>query len=142
MVAKTHGKSHQKIHRIWQNMITRCTNPNSDKFKWYGARGITVCVKWLRFEGFYEDMGEVPDGKTLDRKDNSLGYSKENCQWVDMVTQCNNRRTNRIIVIDGIEKTVAEWLREPGAIQGGAIYSRLDNGWDPKAALFTPKRSR
>ena len=63
-------------------MIQRCTNPNTKKYDAYGGSGITVCDRWLNsFQAFLEDMGEKPEGLTLDRKDPDKGYYKDNCRW-------------------------------------------------------------
>lgn len=81
-------------YRSWDHMLNRCTNKNSHSFKNYGGRGITVCERWMKFENFLEDMGIRPDGLTLDRTDNELGYFPENCRWATWKVQNNNRRNN------------------------------------------------
>ena len=74
-------------------MIKRCTNPQSWNWKYYGGRGITVCDRWrYSFENFLADMGEKPEGLTLDRTNNELGYSPENCRWSTLSEQAFNRR--------------------------------------------------
>lgn len=78
-------------YSVWRSMIQRCTNPKEQAFKHYGARGITVCAEWMKFENFLRDMGERPAGTEIDRKNNSLGYCKENCRWADRFTQARNR---------------------------------------------------
>lgn len=92
----THGMTKSKEYRIWDSMIRRCRNPNHHAFPSYGGRGITVCDKWLTFKGFFEDMGTKPDGLSLDRIDNSLGYSKENCRWGSIDEQARNRRSTKL----------------------------------------------
>lgn len=87
-----HGKSKAKIYKIWTSMIQRCMNTNSAMYKNYGARGITVSEAWLTFENFYADMGDRPDGRTLDRENNNSGYSKENCRWATHKEQSANKR--------------------------------------------------
>lgn len=81
-------------YRTWVNMKTRCNNSNSDKYKWYGKRGIKVCEKWSNFSGFLEDMGIRPSSlHSLDRINNEGDYCLQNCRWSTMKEQSNNRRT-------------------------------------------------
>lgn len=72
-------------------MVQRCTYPKSEKFPRYGGAGITVCPPWLKFENFLADMGERPDGKTLDRINNAKVYSKETCRWATPKEQVAHR---------------------------------------------------
>ena len=83
--------SPSREYRSWQAMLSRCLNPNREKYKTYGARGITVCDRWRDFRNFLEDMGKRPLGTTLDRIKNNLGYFKENCQWATPLQQTHNR---------------------------------------------------
>ena len=89
---KTHGMSKTKTYHVWNNMRGRCFNEKDPSYKNYGARGITVSERWLTFENFLEDMGHPPEGLSIDRIDNELGYSKENCRWTDISTQNTNKR--------------------------------------------------
>lgn len=92
----THGMSTSKIYRVWAGMIKRCTNPNDSHYIDYGGRGIKVCDRWLdSFENFYEDMGERPEGFTLDRVNNDKNYSPENCRWVTKEEQVRNQRKKK-----------------------------------------------
>lgn len=89
----SHNKSKSRTYRIWANMKSRCTNPNFDSYKYYGARGISVCSRWQLFENFLEDMGEPEESLTLDRIDNDGDYCPSNCRWITMKEQCANRRS-------------------------------------------------
>ena len=72
-------------------MKTRCTIEGRAGYKYWGGKGITVCERWLVFDNFFADMGHPPHGTSLDRIDNSKGYSPENCRWADIHTQVHNR---------------------------------------------------
>lgn len=88
----THGLYYSLTYESWHAMIQRCTNPKLRAWRWYGARGITICKRWLKFENFYADMGERPRGLTLDRKNNDGHYNQTNCRWATWSEQNLNRR--------------------------------------------------
>lgn len=134
----THGLSRTKLHYIWNNIKQRCHNPKHKFFQFYGGRGITVCKKWRdSFEEFLSDMGQPQVGQTLDRKDNSRGYSPSNCRWASRKEQSNNTRRNRIIEIDGVSRTLGEWADLNG-LHRNTIEGRLKSGWPPKQAVSLP----
>lgn len=116
----THGHSHTSpAYRTWQKMKTRCLNVADRRYHDYGGRGITICERWINsFPAFLEDMGERPEGMTLDRKDNTLGYSKENCRWATRLEQQNNMRSNRLVSINGETMTITQAARYFGAKEG------------------------
>lgn len=84
-----------KIYYIWGDMVARCTRPTHARYADYGGRGITVCDRWRDFANFYADMGNRPEGRSLDRIDNSAGYSLDNCRWATAAEQVANRRPMR-----------------------------------------------
>lgn len=91
-----HGKWGSREYKTWDMMIQRCSNPKHTNYKYYGARGITVCDRWLRsFKSFYDDMGDRPQGMTLDRKDVNKGYYKDNCRWATRTLQSINQRPQK-----------------------------------------------
>jgi hypothetical protein len=76
------------LYNTWKDMRKRCSNPNRRDYKWYGGKGIIVCDKWQTFSGFLEDMLETYfPGATINRKDSSLGYYKDNCDWKTLSEQ-------------------------------------------------------
>lgn len=141
-VHKTHGHSVGRktspTYKSFRAMIQRCTNPNHPHYDNYGGRGIKICDRWLRsFENFLADMGERPKGLTLERKDNSLGYSKSNCKWDTISNQMRNTRYNRIVTVNGITECVTVLCEIFGANRE-RVFSRLKMGWPPERAFFEP----
>ena len=92
----THGVTKHRLYYIWFGLVDRCTNPNHNRYKDYGGRGITVCEEWLDVKNFIEDMyPSYMEGLSLDRIDNDKGYSLDNCRWADRTTQAINRRIQK-----------------------------------------------
>jgi hypothetical protein len=121
----------------WNSMIQRCTNPRSIGYRYYGGKGITVSSEWRDFRQFHKDMGPRPLRHTLERINNELGYSKDNCQWATRKTQSRNKSDNRVLTASGESLCVSEWAEKLG-VPHDRIRSRLRNGWSIERVLFTP----
>lgn len=123
----------------WDKMMGRCYNPNLREYRFYGARGIIVCEKWHKFEGFLEDMGERPSKElSLDRIDSNGNYEPGNCRWANRLTQTNNTRRNVYYEYKGEKKTIAELARIAG-VKYDTMYVRLrENGLTPEQAVNLP----
>jgi hypothetical protein len=132
-----HGMSQSSEYRSWQELRYRCLNKKSHAYKDYGGRGITVCSEWINsFENFLRDMGLKPfENASIDRIDNSKGYSKENCRWANQITQCNNTRWNKIISFNGKSQSLATWCREL-KLPYHTIKARLKFGWNIEDAFL------
>lgn len=87
---QTLGYTSSKTYNSWRGMKERCTNPNNSHYPFYGGRGIGFPEDWLAFDSFLEDMGERPEGMTLERIDVNANYSKENCKWETLTNQAYN----------------------------------------------------
>lgn len=136
-----HGHYGAPTYNSWRNMLARCQDPKNDQYEDYHGRGITVCDRWQEFANFFEDMGERPEGKTIDRIENDKGYFKENCRWADDFQQGRNKRNNRLITYKGETKCMTEWAELLG-FKLTMLRHRLDKGWDVERAFTTPIRVR
>ncbi len=125
----THGYSKTPTYNTWRAMKERCENPGNKRYHEYHDRGITVCDEWHSFENFLRDMGKRPEGTTLERLDNDLGYYKDNCKWATNIEQANNRRNNHVITYENQSKTLMQWSRLMG-IHRETLRARLKQGWD------------
>lgn len=136
-VNKKHGLKSHSLYSKWNNMKQRCYNPNNCSYPNYGAIGITVCDRWLNsVEDFYNDVIDGWElGLHLDRIDNSKGYSPENCRWVSMKENQNNKKTNVWVTHDGRTHTLAKWAEELG-VKDNTLSSRKRKGYTDYEVLF------
>lgn len=138
---RTHGHSFVSgrataEYNAWSSMKWRCNNPKSQQYKWYGARGITVCERWNNsFSAFLEDMGPRPSADhSLDRIDVNGNYDPRNCRWATDFEQSSNRRTARHIEINGVSMCLSEAARLTG-IPRTTLSRRLATGWPLERAV-------
>lgn len=141
-MTKRHGMSNTRLYSIWNSMKGRCFNPADRNYKWYGARGITVCEEWktdfLAFYSWAMENGYQPNAPrgvcTLDRRDPDGDYCPENCRWITIQEQERNKRNNHRLVIDGKEKTAKEWADDGGRCYSSAIkeINRRKRGVRPR----------
>lgn len=122
-------------YNSWLCMKARCKNKDLPRYKKYGATGITYQDDWELFSCFLRDMGERPKDATLDRIDNTKGYTKENCRWANKVTQNNNRSVCKKVTINGITRNVSEWVKISGT-KHKTILQRLSRGWSDIEAVY------
>lgn len=141
------GLSRSRTNHIWRQMRYRCSNSNDSQWLNYGGRPdgeggpVKVCERWNRFENFLEDMGEAPEGLTIERKNGKLGYCKENCYWETWEVQANNKSSNRPIPAFNQVWNIGQWSKITG-IPVSTIKNRLDRaGMSPEAALTPGKLS-
>ena len=135
---KTHGMTYSKEYYAWVHAKMRCYNKKDKEYKRYGARKIEMCEKWKNsFEKFYKDIGEAPEGTSLDRINNNGNYEPENCHWATPKQQANNRRTSHFVEYRGEKLTLAQWSRRTGIHQEN-IRRRIDDyGWSIHKTLTT-----
>jgi hypothetical protein len=134
---KTHGKTKTPTYVLWAAMLRRCNTKSHTGYSNYGARGIKVCERWNDFSNFLADMGERPEGLSIERLDNNGPYSPENCVWASRQEQSNNTRRNRMLSHNGQTRSVAQWAAILGCSEG-TIRSRLRLGWSVATALTKP----
>ena len=144
----THGAARRgqqsPEYRAWCDMRQRCTNPRCPQYARYGAKGVSVCERWGKsFKAFLADVGPRPGpGYSLDRHPDQRGnYEPGNGRWATRTDQNRNRRTVRVVTLDGMTRTLPEWIALFG-IPASTLHSRLALGWSPERALTTPARRR
>jgi hypothetical protein len=130
-----------RTRAIWAAMRRRCAGRGKGAHC-YAGRGIEVCEKWRSsFLAFLTEMGEAPNGFTLDRINNDLGYCKENCRWATRLEQSWNSRRTKLITYDGKTQSHRAWAREIGMGQG--MFSRnISKGLTIEQIIATPRRRR
>lgn len=136
----THGMREHPLYQTWADMRKRCYSPNSAAWEYYGGRGISICSAWGSFAQFVSDMGERPEGRTLERKDTNGNYSPENCVWATVATQNVNTRKSLRYLYAGQRLTIQE-LAAKAATHGvtiGTLRGRLNRGMSVELAVELP----
>lgn len=123
---KSHGGKGTKLYEVWSAMRQRCYCKTNRSYKYYGARGIGICPEWASFANFRAWAFEngYKEKLTLDRIDNNGNYEPDNCRWVTMKEQINNRRTTKMVTYNGQTMTVYAWAERLN-IQYDTLYQRL-----------------
>ena len=138
---KTHGMSKSSLYNIWNGMKFRCTNKNSESYKDYGGRGISVCEEWFNNPQSFIEWAlknGYKEGLTIDRIDNEKDYCPENCRWISKGEQAKNRRMNYCIEYKGETKTLWELCEELN-LNYNLVHNRIKKlGWSLEKAINTP----
>lgn len=138
--ARSKSNAESRTYKAWASMKQRCSNPKASGWKRYGGRGIRFDPNWEEFESFLSDMGECPEGMSLDRIDNDGYYEKDNCQWATPKEQANNRKHPAVkypITLNGETKALSLWCKELGVKYHTALW-RYHKGW-PLEEIFNER---
>ena len=126
-------------YMAWDSMRQRCLNPRNVNYANYGGRGIGVCDRWSDFSAFLADMGDRPGPDfSLDRIDNALGYSPDNCRWATRTEQTRNTRNNVYLTVSGNRRLLLEFAEEYG-VDAGVLRGRIRRGWSHEEAVHGRK---
>lgn len=126
-------------YHSWEAMKARCYDPNHINYSRYGAIGIRIeDPRWFIFTNFLEDMKECPEGMSIERKDNTKGYYKDNCKWATALEQARNRKNTPMITYLNRTQSIASWADELG-YKYYTLRARLVNyNWSIERAMTTP----
>lgn len=132
---RTHGMKGTRTYKSWLDLRQRCNDCNDPD---YGGRGISYDPEWVSFEAFLRDMGEAPEGMTIERRDVNGNYTRDNCRWATLQEQANNKRNNLLLTLNGETLTAAQWAARV-AIPYKTILTRKGRlGWSDERTLTTP----
>lgn len=142
--AKKHGHCRQTNRtltwRSWRGMRGRCLNKNASDYPRYGGRGVKICDRWGEFENFLEDMGERPEGMTLDRIDSNGNYEPSNCRWATAQQQQENLLKNHNLTYKGVTKPMRTWAKELGLTRSMIKWRLYKLGWGIEDTFEVPSR--
>jgi len=138
-VLTTHNMSRSSEYIIYADIKKRCYNNKYKDFENYGGRGIKVCDRWLKgFENFYKDMGDRPTlNHSIDRIDVNGNYEPLNCRWATQKEQCNNKRNNKKVILNGVEIKLNEYC-DKNNLNYQIISSRINSGWSVEKSFLEP----
>ena len=141
---KVDGRSKEALYKVWWAMKGRCNNSNVECYPNYGGRGIKVCEEWEKdysaFKAWALENGYVV-GLSIDRIDSNGNYEPQNCRWISIKAQQNNKRNNRRVPYNDEILTIAKWAERTG-ISKTTIRRRLDAGWSVERALTEPVKQK
>jgi hypothetical protein len=136
-----HARAGKKTptYNAWREMRRRCTVCGRPSDIYYASRGISVCDRWGSFDKFLKDMGEKPEGSSLDRIDSNGNYCPSNCRWASPTQQSRNRRSALMLEYKGQTKCLKEWAEHIG-INYQTAHTRFQSGWSIAQIIETPVR--
>lgn len=131
-----YSHSNHQLYKAWQGIQQRCNDSNCNIYRYYGGKGIKCCERWRDYEAFYSDnILKYKKGLTIDRINTNGDYSPENCRWVSMLIQANNKSNNRIVTAYGYTASLADVCRRFNA-DYKKTWKRLWRGWKIERALI------
>ena len=139
--SKTHGMTNTRLFNIWSGMRSRCYSTTDYHYKWYGARGITMCDEWKNdFQTFYNwaISSGYDDGLSIDRIDNNGNYEPSNCRWTTHAEQMRNQGRNIMLTYNGKTLCAMDWSRETGLSDATIRWRKNKLGWSDEKTLTTP----
>lgn len=135
-----HGGAKTNLYNVWKTMRQRCMNPNCHDYNWYGGKGVDICPEWNDYNNFREwaISSGYKNGLTLDRIDGLKNYEPDNCRWITIQEQQQNKRNVRRFEYKGETHTLTE-LANIYNVPKPLLRNRIDLGWDIAEAIETPK---
>lgn len=124
-----------RTFNIWADVKKRCTNANAREYRWYGGRGITLCADWADFVNFHRDMGVAPEQMTLERIDVNKGYSRDNCTWIPLNRQAENKTTSIRVTYGGVERCLKSLCTYLGIPYMRTYKRYVVRGWNLERAI-------
>ena len=122
-------------HTSWRKMLERVRGAGHSSYV-----GREVDSRWLDFENFYADMGDRPEGCSIERIDNDKGYGPQNCKWATHTEQVRNRSNTSTLTLEGVTQSLAAWAEQLG-INYNTLNTRVQRGWDDYRVLTQPVRT-